>query len=112
MCWFSFLFCRGRHPQGDFGDALAYATQCIEAAFVLPKLISLRLHGAAPMVARTPIANEHHSLREHEHDQLLQDQFHSRVASTANGDGTAHFVFQREAVLPKIEHSLEKLLQG
>ena len=99
--WFSFLFWGGGHPQRDLGNALADATDCVQAAFVFPKLIALRLHCAAPMISRTPVANEDHLLGKHEHYQLLQNQFQSSVASSANGDGAANFVLQREAPLSK-----------
>src|SRR6266568_8955656 len=108
--WFSMLFCGGGHPQRDLGNALADTAQCIQAAFILPKLISLRLHCAAPVISRTPVAHEDHLLGKHEHNQLLQNQFHTSVASPTNGEGAAYFVLQRETALSKGEHSLEELL--
>src|SRR6266704_7076523 len=93
-----------------FCDIFCNIFQLDSPAFVIRKLISLRLHCAAPVVSRTPIANEDHLLGKHEHDQLLQNQFHTSVASTTNGEGAAYFVLQRETALSKGEHSLEELL--
>src|SRR6266704_5443467 len=95
-----------------FCDIFCNIFQLDSPAFVIRKLISLRLHCAAPVISRTSVANEDHLLGKHEHDQLLQNQFYPGVASTANGDGAAHFVLQREAALSKREHSLKELLQG
>src|SRR5262245_36148423 len=105
------LFRGACHPQGDLGDALAHPANSIEAAFVFSKFIALRLHRAAPVISRASIAHKNHSLRNHEHDQLLEDEFHPCVTSSADGNSTADLVLQREAALSESKHSLEELLQ-
>src|SRR5690242_19846469 len=91
----------GGHPQRDLRNTLADPTDCVETALILRKLIPLRLHGAAPMVSGTPIAHEDHLLRQHEHNQLLQDQFHTCIPSPANRNRTPYFVPERESALTK-----------